>query len=185
MKKNALKEWMAAQIWYRFFGCRYNKNHDHIFDFVTPRIPGEFLGKHIIDIGCGDGTNTLRIKKSFRSKSITGLEVNPFLIERARKKGLSVRKFRFEEGLPEGELATFTFSLHHSPDMGKTLQEAERNFKLIFLCEPILDIYHRILDGGTPLPKKDWIALFDEVFHTYDILQYRNNLMVFHRSKKL
>ena len=172
-------EWLGENFIYKFFGCFYNKSHDHIFDFISTKIPKEFLNRTISDFGCGDGTNTLRIQKVFHAKSIIGYDHNDFLIERALDKGLIVKKFDFNDPLPKGELATFTFSLHHAPDMEKALKEAVINFDYVFLCEPILDLYHRLWDGGTPLPKKEWIKLFDKVLKKYYLYQYQNNLIVF------
>ena len=36
-----IKEWIGENIGYRFFGCLYNKSHDHIFTFIQSKIPKE------------------------------------------------------------------------------------------------------------------------------------------------
>lgn len=174
------KEWVGEKIGYRFFGCLYNKTHDHIFDFIATKIPKEFLRKNITDLGCGDGGNTLRVKKVFKAKTIVGYDHNDYLLEKAKKKGLRVKKFDFNGGLPRGELATFTFSLHHSPDMEITIRQAIKNFDYVFLCEPMLDLYHRLFDSGTPLSKQGWISLFNKTLKRYGLYQYRNNLIMFY-----
>jgi len=180
-----IRHWIADNIGYRFSGCFYAKAHDHIFNFIETKIPKEFLGKNISDLGCGDGSNALRIEKIFKTKSIVGYERNIYNIERAKKKGLNVKELDLNSKCPKGELASFTFSLHHLEDKEKSLKRARDNFDYIFLCEPCSDLYHRLLDAGSPLNKEDWIKLFDNVLGRYDLQQYRNNLIVFYKKDRL
>ena len=176
-----IREWVAENIGYRFFGCLYNRSHDHIFRFIKSKVPEDFLYRSISDLGCGDGGNTIRIQRVFSPKEIIGYDHNDFLLERAKKRGVRAEKIDFKFGLPKGEMGVFTFSLHHAPDKEKTLREAVNNFQFIFLCEPSLDLYHWLLDGGTPLPKRKWIELFDKVLGQYLLYEYKNNLIVFYR----
>ncbi len=176
-----IREWIANNIGYRFFGCFYNKTTGHVFDFIETKVPKDFLGKNISDLGCGDGSNTIRIKKIFKVKSIVGYDHNDYLIKKARDNGLRVEKIDFNGEIPKGEMATLTFSLHHAKDKEKTLKKVVDNFDYIFLCEPILDLYHVLLDAGNPLKKKDWVNLFDKVLKKYVLYQYKNNLIVFYR----
>jgi|SRR3990167_10075111 len=179
-----IREWIAENIGYRFFGCLYNKSHDHIFDFIQTKIPKDLLHRKIYDLGCGDGGNTVRVQKVFQAKEIVGYDHNDFLLKRAKKKGILVKKFDFNLTLPKGEMAAFIFSLHHASDKEKTLKEAVKNFKYIFICEPCLDLYHWLFDGGEPLPKEKWIELFDKILKKYLIYQYKNNLIVFYKKTK-
>jgi len=178
----SIREWVANNIGYKYLGCFYTKHHDHIFDFIEAKIPKEFFDREISDLGCGDGSNTFRLEKIFRAKSIIGYEHNSHLIERGKKKGLKIRKFDFNKETPKGEMATFTFSLHHAKDKEETLKKTVANFNYVFLCEPILDLYHRLLDAGGPLKKEDWIKIFDKVLKKYILYQYKNNLVVFYKN---
>ena len=177
-----IKEWLGENFVYRLFGCFYNKSHDDIFDFIKTKIPREFFHRKISDLGSGDGGNTERIKKIFQASKIVGYDHNDFLLERARKKGIRVKKFDLNKKLPKGEMATFTFSLHHAYNKENTLKNAVNNFDYIFICEPCLDLYHWLFDGGEPLPKNKWIELFDRVLKQYQIYQYKNNLIVFYNE---
>jgi len=177
-----IRGWIAENIGYRFFGCFYAKAHDHIFDFIETKIPEEFLSRELSDLGCGDGSNTVRIKRIFKTNDIVGYDHNDFLLEKARKTGLKVKKLDFDNEMPKGEMASFTFSLHHTKNKEKTLREAVNNFDFIFICEPNLDLYHQILDAGKPLKKQQWISLFDRVLKKYTLYQYKNNLIVFYRN---
>jgi len=175
-----IREWLADNIGYRFSGCLYAKSHDHIFDYISSVIPNEFTGKEISDLGCGDGTNTLRLKEIFKPKSITGYERNEYLIKKAKEKGLKVKRTDLNKEISRGELAAFTFSLHHIADKEKCLRSIKRNFKYIFLIEPCNGLYHKLLDAGDPLSKEDWRKLFDKVFGKYKSYQYKNNILVFY-----
>jgi len=92
-----IREWIAENIGYRFFGCLYNKSHDHIFDFIQTKIPKDLLHRKIYDLGCGDGGNTVRVQKVFQAKEIVGYDHNDFLLKRAKKKGILVKKFDFND----------------------------------------------------------------------------------------
>ena len=178
-----IREWIADNIGYKFGGCAYAKTHDRIFNPIQKLIPKDFLGRKVSDLGCGDCSNTLRIKKLFQVKDIVGFERNPYLIQRARNKGLKVKKLDLNDSIPKGELATFSFALHHIKDKVNMLQQVKRNFKYIFLIEPMKDLYHALFDAGYPLSEKDWIKVFDAALGEYQLHRQGNNLIVFYRSK--
>lgn len=178
-----IRHWIADNIGYRFSGCFYAKAHDHIFNFIETKIPKEFLGKEISDLGCGDGSNTIRIGRIFKAKNIVGYERNIYNVERAKKKGLDVRQADLNSEYPKGEMASFTFALHHLENKEKSIEKAKDNFDYIFLCEPCNDLYHRLLDAGKPLGERDWIRLFDKTLGKYELHQYKNNLIVFYSKK--
>ena len=175
-----IREWIAENIGYRFGGCLYAKTHDHIFNYLSSVIPVKYKGREISDLGCGDGTNTLRLKKVFKPKTIIGYERNDYLIKKAKEKGLKVKKIDLNKETPKGDLAAFTFSLHHIKDKEKCLGEVKKNFNQIFLIEPCNDLYHKLLDAGDPLSEKEWRKLFDKVLGDYKMHKYRNNVIVFY-----
>lgn len=177
-----LKEWLAENYLYKICGCAYNKSHDHIFFFIKSKIPAEFIDKEISDLGCGDGGNTIRIRQIFKPKRLTAYDHNESLLKMARDKGLSVKMFDMNGNLPKGEMATFTFSLHHAHNAAKTLEKAKENFKYIFICEPCLNFYHKLLDAGKPLPRQKWIELFNRVLKKYTLYEYKNNVIVFYKN---
>ena len=177
-----LREWIANNIGYRFGGCFYTKHHNHIFNFIKSKIPNNFYGKSISDLGCGDGSNTVKLKEIFKAKNITGYDQHKALLQKAEANGIKIVKLNLNKQIPKGEMATFTFSLHHLKDKKKALLEVKNSFRYIFLCEPINDLYHRLLDAGNPLSKTKWIKLFDEVLGTYKLHQYKNNLILFYEN---
>lgn len=178
----SIREWVGDNIIYRFFGCFYARFHDHIFLFIRSKTPREFLGRKVVDLGCGDGTNTIRIKKIFQTRDIIGYDSNEFLLARARKRGIKVEQADLNKTIPKGEMATFTFSLHHLRDKEKVLKQVKKNFDFIFLCEPCNDLWHRIFDTGNVPTEEQWIAIFDKILPKHKLYKYKNNLIVFYSS---
>ena len=107
-----IKEWVAENIVYRFFGCFYNKNNQPLFDFIATKIPTEFQGKEISDLGCGDGSNTARIEEIFKPEGIIGYDHNDHCLQRAQAAGLKVRKLDLNQEVPQGEIVFYKRAPH-------------------------------------------------------------------------
>lgn len=178
-----IKELIAENILYPIFGCCYTKDQQPLYDFIESKIPKDFFNKEVYDIGCGDGSNTVRLKKIFKAKRITGYDHNDHLIKKAINRGLTIKKIDMNNGLPKGEMVTFTASLHHVSNKEETLRKVVKNFKYLFICEPLLDLYHYLIDAGHPLIKKDWIKLFDKTLKKYSLYQYKNFIFVFYAKE--
>lgn len=179
-----IREFVIETVGYKFFPCIYNRFHDPLFDFIKSKIPKDFLHKEIWDLGCGDGENTIRLNKIFQPKRIIACDRSGPMLERAKKKGLETQSIDFNNELPKGEMAAFTYSLHHAYDKEKTLQKILNNFDYLFICEPYLNIFHFINWGHVP-SKKSWIKLFNKTFKNYILHEYKNNLIVFYKNKRL
>ena len=174
-----IREWVADHIGYRFFGCLYNVTTQPLFDYLATIAPKQFLGRRIADLGCGDGINTLRIRKIFRPKVIVGYERNSYLIARARRRGLAVYRADLNASLPKSEMGIFMLSLHHLTDKKKALQQAAQNFRFLVICEPIQDLYHALFDAGHPLSRAGWIELFDKTLKHCQLFEFRHTVIVF------
>lgn len=102
--------------------------------------------------------------------------------QRTKKKGFKVQVINFNDNFPKGEMATFTFSLHHAYDKEKALKEVVKNFKYIFICEPCLDLYHWLFDAAHVPSKEKWLEIFKKVLKKYTFYQYKRNLIVFFKK---
>lgn len=174
-----VREWIADNIGYRFFGCCYNAMTQPLFDYLATVAPKQFFGRNISDLGCGDGMNTLRIRKIFRPREIVGYERNSYLIERAKAKGITVHQCDLNTALPKGEMGVFMLSLHHLTDKKKALQQAMQRFRFLVVCEPIQDVYHFLFDAGHPLSRAGWIQLFDQTLKHYQCFEFRNTVIAY------
>ena len=178
-----LRELIIEKIGYKLGPCLYNRFHDPLFDFIKSKTPKDFLHKKIYDLGCGDGENTQRIKRVFNPKEITACDRSEPMLERAKKKGFKTQYLDFNKEFPKGEVATFTYSLHHAYNKEEVLQKTINNFEYLFICEPYLKLSH-FFDWGHVPSKKYWVELFDKVLIKYDIFEFGNNLIIFFKKKR-
>jgi ubiquinone/menaquinone biosynthesis C-methylase UbiE len=104
-------------------------------------------GANIIDVGCGDGHLTRMLTR--RGAHVTGIEVSPRALSRARAVK-PVGDERYMQGLAEdlpvksrsADILIFLNSFHHVDEQGqpKALKEAARVLKdggLLFISEPL------------------------------------------------
>ena len=175
------RELIIEKIGYKLGPCLYNRFHDPLFSFVKSKIPKDFMYKRIYDLGCGDVENTSRIQKVFQPKEIIACDRSGSMLYRAKKKGFKTQYLDFNKEFPKGEMATFTYSLHHAYNKDEVLQKAKNNFKYLFICEPNLKPLHFFNWGHVP-SKKYWIDLFNNVLLKYNLCEYENNLIVFFKK---
>ncbi|OIO12651.1 hypothetical protein COV53_04990 [Candidatus Gottesmanbacteria bacterium CG11_big_fil_rev_8_21_14_0_20_37_11] len=175
-----LRELIIEKIGYRFFPCLYNRSHDPLFQSIKSITPKDFFHRYIYDLGCGDGENTVRIQKIFKPKKIVACDRSKPMLERVKKKGFEVQYLDFNTEFPKGEMAVFTYSLHHAYNKEDVLEKAKDNFKYLFICEPYLSLFHFFNWGHVP-SKKEWINLFDKILKKYKLFEYENNLIVFYK----
>lgn len=177
------RELIIEKIGYKLGPCIYNRFHNPLFNYIKSKIPKDFMNKSICDLGCGDGENTARIQLIFSPKEIIACDRSQPMLDRAKRKGYKTQYLDFNKEFPTGEMATFTFSLHHAYDKESILQKTKNNFKYLFICEPYLKLSHFFNWGHVP-PKKYWISLFNKILKKYILYEYENNLIVFFKKKK-
>ncbi len=174
------RKWFEENIQYRFLGCSYYTIFNKpLFDFIASKIPPDFLGREISDLGCGDGTDTLRLKEIFKAKNIKGFDYNENLLRRATEKGIKVQRLNLTKDMPRGEMATFSYCLHHLPNKEEVLGKAVKNFDYLFLAEPTLTFFRRIFHEPGILKRKEWLILFDKILKRYVLYEQGNRLIVF------
>ncbi len=157
-----------------FLGKKY-------FDFITDKIPPEFLNKEISDLGCGDGFATQKIKSLFKAKSIKGYEVNKYLIDKARKRGLEIKRLDLEKEVPKGEMAVVWGVIHHLNNQKEILRKIRFNFNYAVFNEPIKSFW-AFLDGGEPLTEPEWKYFFNKILGNCRFLKFKDSLFIFWRK---
>lgn len=181
----SVREWVADNIGYRFFGCAYNATTQPLFDYLATVVPKHFFRRRIADLGCGDGINTLRIQEIFQPKNIVGYERNQYLIQRARARGLTVFQHDLNKATTKGEMGVFMLSLHHLTDKKNVLQHATQHFRYLVVCEPIQDVYHFLFDAGHPLSRAGWIQLFDQILKHYQLFEFQHMIIAFYQRRSV
>ncbi|WP_082951822.1 class I SAM-dependent methyltransferase [Mycobacterium sp. 852002-51057_SCH5723018] len=58
-------------------------------------------GQRALEIGCGTGNLTTRVKSAYPAVDVTGCDPDPRALERARRKGRRLNGIRFEQGYAE------------------------------------------------------------------------------------
>ena len=88
---------------------------------------------HVLEIGCGTGNLTIRVKRAYPLVEVIGSDPDPLALKRAQRKASSLTGIRFERGyaqrLPyaDGEFDRVLSSmmLHHLDEDAKTAAAAE------------------------------------------------------------
>lgn len=135
------------------------------------------LGKNLLDVGCGTGSQAFRLAREFPGLEITGVDGDPLILERARRKladsGLSAD---FLEGRAESlpfqdssfDSAVSTMVFHH---LSREIKEAALHEILRILKPGRLFL---LMDFGPPEggALKRWFSqmfrLFDDARNTQD-----------------
>jgi SAM-dependent methyltransferase len=121
---------------------------------LVDRVPGE--PRRILDLGCGTGASTFALAKRFPQAELWGVDLSPFMLERARQRSASLEKSRVcfaqqnAEHLSDFETASFdlvssSFLQHEVPRSANRaiFREAARLLRpggiLAILDEPQLE----------------------------------------------
>jgi tRNA (cmo5U34)-methyltransferase len=83
----------------------------------------------VLELGIGSGETTRRLLVRFPNARVTGIDVNPEMVARARELGVEARVGRIEDPLPEGpwDLVVGVLSVHHlTADQKRRLFRAVR-----------------------------------------------------------
>ena len=113
----------------RFSDSGYHKLMQWFGSVVSPR-PGE----SILDLGCGSGAFTARLKEAYPQQNIMGIDISTACIEKAAKDypGISFQVGDVENtGLQTNSMDIVCYSgvLHHFPNTEKVATEAFRILK--------------------------------------------------------
>ncbi len=120
--------------------------------FLEQNLPASFKSRDIIDIGCGDGVVTLKLKKILEPNTIKGIDSSKRLVHSAIKKQLNAEIFDIENQEIKGDLGILWGVLHHFSDPEKTVRKIKKSFKSLVIREPIDE--KRIFELGTRMNKE-------------------------------
>jgi tRNA (cmo5U34)-methyltransferase len=87
--------------------------YDDLQDQAVRAIP--FEAHDVLELGIGSGETTKRVLGRFPDAKITGVDVSPEMVSRARKLGVEARVARIEDPFPKGpwDLVIGVLSVHH------------------------------------------------------------------------
>ena len=132
--------------------------------YEAPRLKAVSRGNaaSVLEIGCGQGVGSKIIYRLFNPVQYVGVDLDPRMINRARKKGSGLRNARYLQGdasnleFPDGtfDLVVDFGIVHHIPNWKDALAEVSRTLKKggEFLFEELpIETWNRGI--GKPLKK--------------------------------
>ncbi|MDJ0743040.1 MAG: class I SAM-dependent methyltransferase [Xenococcaceae cyanobacterium MO_167.B27] len=142
-------------------------NETKLRQYAIAKIQGQ--PQRILDLGCGTGSSTLKLKQAFPEAEVIGLDVSPYMLLMAEYKGKKANlAITWQQGLAEAtsfndgefDLVTASFLFHETP----TKISQEILHECLRLLKPKGQII--ILDGNQKrLRHTDWlIKLFREPY---------------------
>ncbi|MFA6518966.1 MAG: class I SAM-dependent methyltransferase [Candidatus Shapirobacteria bacterium] len=125
-------------------GSAYDLNNE--LKLFEAELPPNYLHRSITDIGCGNGSVSLKLQKILLPKNTCGLDLSPTLIKLAQKKGLNAKVSDVKTNPPVGDLGILWGVLHHFCRPEASLQKIYHSFNSLIIRESIST--KRILELG-------------------------------------
>lgn len=127
---------------------------------LQSNLPKEFINRDVLDIGCGDGKISLKLKEILHPTSFRGVDASRHLVRSAKKWGLSVTIFDVETQPLQGDLGIMWGVLHHFQSPSQTLKKLCKEFNSLIIRESIDD--KRIFELGNKLNKNVLMNIINE-----------------------
>lgn len=172
-----------ASLFYTIFGSMSQFGHKAHIEFLRQRIPDEFKGRGLVDLGCGDGRNTLRLVEIFEPSSIVGYDLHPALVIRSRRRGIEAHVADIEKEKIKGELGVLWGVLHHVKRPKELLIKLRRDFDYLFIREKVSKV---LFELGHPFSKEALLNLCEETLGLTEILEYKNRthiIFIFYKKR--
>ncbi len=127
------------------------RDYRRLFNRHLHELENGRTGLTMLDIGCFDGSNTLRLTEGMKNTTVYGLEVVPERVEEARQRGILARVgkadtvFPFEDG--EFDVITSNQVIEHLNNQDLSLSETYRVLKpggAFLLCTANLSSWHNV-----------------------------------------
>ncbi|MDI6704463.1 MAG: hypothetical protein QME40_07325 [bacterium] len=168
-KKRVSKSRLTSFL-YRCFGNMAHFGNRKEYQFIKSQIPNSFYNRNMIDLGCGDGVNTLRLRKIFKPISVIGYDINPRLVKRTRKRGILAYEKDLEgDDLPCGELGVLYGVLHHISRPDELLYRLRDNFCYLFIREKVSSTPFEL---GNPFKRHEFLEMINECLEDAHIVEY-------------
>lgn len=120
-------------IWSRFYDAKAPQSltYGPVHDEVCAEIAHQPVPERIVDVGCGTGILAVRLADAYPAARVTGVDLSPGMLERARRRSDSVTWVEADAQHLPFEDASFdsiccTESFHWYPDQLAALSEFRR-----------------------------------------------------------
>lgn len=168
-----------ASLLYTIFGNMAHLGHKRDIEFLSQRVPDEFKGRRLVDLGCGDGVNTIRLKGIFHPSSIVGYDLHPGLVMRSRRRGINAYVADIQKERIKGELGVLWGVLHHIQRPRDLLLKLKEDFEYLFIRERVSK---RFFELGHPFSRDTLLALCQDVLGKILVIEYKDLIFVFYKK---
>lgn len=135
-------------------------NVDREIASLEKNLPTNFKHRSVVDLGCGDGRVSLKLKGVLQSKEFLGVDIHPALIKSARKKGIKAKVADIAKDEIKGDLGILWGVLHHLENPVLVLEKLNNNFNNLIIRESVDE--KRVIEVGEKLNKKRLMRILDQ-----------------------
>lgn len=121
-------------------------------NLMEKHLPESFRFRNVVDIGCGDGAVTVKLKEILKPNEIKGIDSSDELVKSAIKKKVNAEVLDIEKQKIRGDLGILWGVLHHFNDPEKTIKNIKVNFNSLIIREPVNE--KRIFELGHRMNKQ-------------------------------
>jgi SAM-dependent methyltransferase len=151
-------------------------------DYLQQIVPENFKHRETHDLGCGDGKITVRLRDIFQPSRMKGYDFCPELVKRTRDKNIDAEVKDLSRGLPTGDMAIMWGVLHHLDDMEGCLINVKKNYRRIFVREPLNTGGINLFELGHPMREPELRALVDRALPGSQVFSYHNAMFIFYED---
>lgn len=152
---------------------------DEELRLLKVHLPSDFKKRRVIDIGCGDGKTSLRLKKILKPISFEGVDLSSSLTSTAQKRGLDVKMKDVAEEEIGGDLGILWGVIHHFKEPVKTLRKIYNNFNSLIIRAPIDE--KRVCELGQKFDKREFMDILSQA----GITPQDQTIVEAHKNKSL
>ncbi len=135
-------------------------NVDREIAGLEKNLPADFKQRSVIDLGCGDGQVSLKLKRVLKPRDFLGIDIHPALVKAAQKRGLNAQIRDISKGKIKGDLGILWGVLHHLEEPGSVLKKLNDDFNNLIIRESVDE--KRVIEVGEKLNKKRLMGILDQ-----------------------
>lgn len=135
-------------------------NVDLEIDCLKNNLPQQFKNRSVIDLGCGDGRVSLKLKGALQPKEYLGIDLYPSLVKSAQKKGIKAQVADLANDEIRGDLGILWGVLHHLKEPVSVLKKLNNNFNNLIIRESIDE--KRVFEVGEKFNKKKLMGILKQ-----------------------
>lgn len=135
-------------------------NVDEEIRLLKAHLPSKFTKRRVVDVGCGDGKTSLKLRKILKPVFFQGVDLSPALISRAQKRGLNAQVKDVSKEEIYGDLGILWGVIHHFNKPVETLRKIYTHFNSLIIRAPVEE--NRFCELGHKFNKREFLEILSE-----------------------